>query len=150
MSPDAAHVTVRFIGEVDDVRAARLIEIMQAELAGRPFDVTWQGLGVFPSARAPRAIWIGAHGAGEPLAALVLQVQRRLEPVAGPPDERPFRAHLTIARVRDRVPRLDWRGVLEACDVEPVVGRVDHVTLYRSTLSPRGPTYTAMARATFA
>lgn len=150
VSPEVAHVTVCFIGEVEEAMAQRLAEAVRPDIDLRPFDVTWQGLGVFPSTRAPRAIWMGAAGAVEPLEAVADRVRRRVEGVTGSVDARPFRAHLTLGRVRDRAPSLDWRRVLEASAEGPVASPVDHVTLYRSDLSSRGPTYTAISRAALA
>lgn len=150
VAPEAAHVTLRFIGEVDETVAARLAEVMRADIDLPPFNVVWLGLGVFPSARAPRAIWMGAREPADSLGALAERVRLRIEPVIGRVDARPFRAHLTLGRVRDRAPSLDWRRVLEASAEGPVASRVDHVTLYRSDLSSRGPTYTAISRAALA
>jgi 2'-5' RNA ligase len=145
VDPALAHVTVQFLGEVDERRVPDIRAALEAPLDLAPFEATWHSVGAFPSARAPRAIWIGQTDAAERFSALADAVAVRLEPFAGPRDPRPFQAHATIARVRDRVAGVDWKRILERISLPPMVSRVDEVALYRSTLSPRGPTYTALA-----
>jgi RNA 2',3'-cyclic 3'-phosphodiesterase len=147
VSPDNAHVTVRFLGEVDESAAARLSEAMLPPLGLTPFEIVWADLGGFPSAKAPRAIWIGAVEGGDQLQALVNGVAARVDPLLGPDESRRFQAHLTVGRVRDHHVRINWRAALESARSKPVASLVDHVTLYDSRLSSQGPTYTALSRA---
>ena len=55
VKPAALHVTLRFLGETDDVEAERVRAALTPAIALPPFDVEWRGLGAFPSPRHPRA-----------------------------------------------------------------------------------------------
>ena len=59
VKPDALHLTLRFIGEVADEIVPALCERLAPPIAVAPFEVEWRGLGMFPSARQPRALWLG-------------------------------------------------------------------------------------------
>jgi 2'-5' RNA ligase len=150
VSPDVAHVTLRFIGEVGDEEAAALTSTLEAPFETRAFTMAWHGLGAFPGGRAPRTLWMRVTDGSQTLAQLAREVAARVSPIVGPGEERPFRGHLTLGRVRDVDRGIDWREILAAVVCQPVPHTVDAVTLYRSHLSPRGPTYTAVKRAALA
>ena len=142
---EGAHVTLRFIGEVTDERADRIQAALTSAVAQRPFEIRWDRLGTFPGGAAPRVIWLGGSNGGDRLAELAQHVEFRLTPVIGTGEVRPFKGHLTIGRVREPG-RLVWADALARVDLEPTVTRIDHITLYRSQLSPKGPTYTEVLR----
>jgi 2'-5' RNA ligase len=138
-------VSLRFIGEVSEDQATALAAELEKGIALRPFDVEWGRVGTFPGGRAPRVVWIGATAGAAALVTLASMVAVRLDPIIGSSDSRPFKPHVTICRVR--VPgRVDWPNILSSVKFEPTITRVDHVTLYRSRLSPQGPTYTQLTR----
>jgi RNA 2',3'-cyclic 3'-phosphodiesterase len=140
------HLTVRFIGQVPDDRVDTLLEAVARPLDTGAFDMQFSGCGRFPAHGAPRVIWIGLLGGLPELAALHEEFNRRLEPLGYPPEARPFSVHLTIARIKD-APAGIGRFVdsaLSASDVEPLVQRVDRVTIFESRPSPKGPTYAAV------
>jgi 2'-5' RNA ligase len=141
---DAAHVTLRFIGEVSDDCAAQIETALSPDFAVGPFEVRWDCVGTFPGGRSPRVLWIGASG-DEKLAELAELVEARLLAIVGPGESRPFKAHLTVGRIKEPG-RFVWAEAISRLPFEPSVTRVDHVTLYRSRLSPKGPTYTEMLR----
>ena len=141
---DASHVTLRFIGEVSDDCAAQVETALSPDFAVGPFEVRWDCVGTFPGGRSPRVLWIGASG-DEKLAELAELVEARLLAIVGPGESRPFKAHLTVGRIKDPG-RFVWVEAVSRLHLEPSVTRVDHVTLYRSRLSPKGPTYTEMLR----
>ena len=147
----SAHVTVRFIGEVDDATARAAAAALAPELELAPFDVEWTSLGIFPPGRAglrsPRAIWIGASSGVEALNALATVVNHRLAPIIGEGSERSFTAHLTVGRVKLPGKGVAWAEAIDTVRPRPTRSRVDRVTLYQSQLSSRGPTYTAIAAA---
>lgn len=143
---EGAHVTLRFIGEVSDERAAAIQTVLLSDVVLEPFDVRWDRLGTFPGGRSPRVIWIGATSGGGGLAELARQVEDRLTPVVGPGETRPFKAHLTVGRVKEPG-RFIWPEALSRVTLEPTMTHVDHITLYRSRLSPKGPTYSSILRA---
>ncbi len=148
VEPDNLHLTVRFIGEVSDEQAARVREVVQSRLATPAFELTLGGLGVFPPGGAARVLWVGVVEGASELAALHDELEARLRALGEPPEDRPFTAHLTLARFKDldrrqsdalRAAIREGPGAVGSC-------RVDAVTLYQSRLSPAGPTYTPLVR----
>jgi 2'-5' RNA ligase len=100
---DGLHVTLRFLGPTEEARIADLAAIVD-DVAGsvRPFRVSIRGSGAFPSARRPRTLWLGIDAGAAELAALATALRAGLAKAGWPADERPFRAHLTLARADGR------------------------------------------------
>ena len=136
----AAHVTVRFIGHVDASITERVISALRTPIGLPKYDLEFSGAGVFPGPSRPRVVWIGVAAGADESAALAAEVNSRLDPIIGPGESRPFRAHLTVARVKEPE-RFDWRAALSSIDAGSTRTEVDHVTLYESKTSPKGPTY---------
>lgn len=100
-SPEHFHVTLRFLGAVeeaalDDVRA----RLAHAAARCAPFAIELAGAGTFGNTRAPHVLWAGVRSSAASLDTLARAVDDALDPLLGPRD-RPFRAHVTLARARD-------------------------------------------------
>jgi 2'-5' RNA ligase len=138
------HVTLKFLGDVDDeTRVAALREALSAAVGRhRAFDVALAGAGAFPNLRAPRIVWFGMER--EPrLELLHHDVETACAALGYEVDGRPFRPHVTLARLRGalappaaRALAAAARGVRWSADV--TVGSVD---LMRSTLGAGGSRY---------
>ena len=142
--PDQWHLTLQFLGPVG--RVAEVVEGLEQAAAGlEPFSFRLGGGGAFPSLRRGRVIWIGATEGGEAMSALAAAVAGALAPLGYPGEDRRFSPHLTVARLR--VPA-NVAEVVAALGKDPVgpAWTVDHVTLYQSRLSPKGATYSPLAR----
>lgn len=137
------HLTVRFIGQVEDSRVPRILQALEPPLPIAPFDILLGECGAFPRSGPPRVFWIDLRDGLPSLQAMHDEFNRRLSPLGFAPEERAFNAHLTLARVKD-VPRDSVRATREALAslrVPPTPGRIAHATLYQSQLSPKGSTY---------
>lgn len=96
---DGIHVTLRFLGptlEPGIPEAAAAVRAAAAAVA--PFEVALDGAGAFPGLVRPRALWIGIGDGAGGLAELAARLGSELVARGWPADERPFRAHLTLAR----------------------------------------------------
>ena len=146
VSSDQMHLTVRFIGHVpdDDVRA--VMKALEPPLSVASFEVGIHGCGVFPKSGPPRVIWIGLSRGVEQLHAMHEEFNRRLRPLGFEPEDRPFSAHLTLARIKDIGSRAARQLRDSVRDVQPrnVRCRIDSATVFRSDLSPRGSRYNAV------
>ncbi len=148
VKPAALHVTVRFIGEVDAPEVERLTALLAPPIAVAPFELAWRGIGTFPSAKHPRALWLGVTHGAAPLAQVEAEVSRRLAgDKAVELDDRAFLPHLTLGRVKMAGAGVDWPKILQAVEVKHVTSIVARVTLYRSQLSHQGPHYTGLVSA---
>jgi 2'-5' RNA ligase len=139
------HVTVRFIGQVDDTTAEAVRPVLAPHLTMPPFDLVIAGAGAFPATGAPRVIWAGL-AAGESLRVIEREVTERLKQAGVAAESRPYNPHVTLARVRDAA-GLSSSRLLDGL-ADQVVGttRVEAITLFESRLSPAGPTYVALQR----
>jgi 2'-5' RNA ligase len=141
----AIHLTLSFLGEVEEASVPGLQQRLSEPFPIAPFDVEWHGLGAFPSPRHPRTLWIGVGKGANELGVLESAVSRRLNRVEV--DAQPYHPHLTLGRVRTAGAGVKWEQVFQSITVRGVRTQVQRVTLYRSALSPRGPHYTEMAHA---
>lgn len=146
--PEQMHLTLVFLGEVSESSSGSVVDAMSQPVPKPPFDLTFQGVGVFPERGSPRALWIGVVGGAPELIALQQDVARRIAACDVALENRAFRPHLTLGRWRDGRP--SDRRTVRASSQSSVIARVrvSAATLYHSRLSPAGSTYTALARAT--
>ncbi len=146
VKPENMHLTLKFLGEVDDARVPEVAARVKAPYDVAAFDVSFSGVGLFPPSGPVRVVWIGMTAGVEPLQALQQEVEARLGPLGFPAETRGFQAHLTLGRFRIPAPR-SIRAAIEGVRAGNVGAcRIDHVTLYQSRLSPRGATYTPLER----
>jgi len=142
------HLTLRFIGHVNDELGGRIRDVLRAPFETRPFRVRLTGAGTFPEARPPRVLWLGVAEGASSLRALAAGIEARLATLGIDPEERPFHAHLTLARFRrqERRTTAAVRRALERLALDAGEWQVDHATLYESQLSPKGSTYIPLER----
>lgn len=143
IAPERVHLTMRFLGEqpdsrVDELRAA--IDAVVSRHADAP--LVLDGVGAFPNFRRARVIWIGAQPHPR-LELLHHDVEEACASLGFEPEGRPFRPHLTIARVPDGTAEAALRSVSRAArtvrvDAEMHVASVD---LMASELAPGGSRY---------
>lgn len=136
ISPEDMHLTVRFIGEVDDV----LFRIILEALGGvqeKSFHLDLKGVGHFPKRGDPTVLWTGVPE-NESLIRLRNRIEGLLVKRGVEPETRKFHPHVTLAKIRD--PRAPWIGqylvenALFAMRGIPVQG----FSLYSSRLTPGG------------
>lgn len=138
--PEQVHLTLRFIGNVDggmfdDVRYA-----LARAGNGDAFDLQLSGVGNFGEGRRARAIWVGLLESA-PLTALQARIESVLVRAGLEPEQRKFKPHVTLARLKnpdmDRVRRFLSENAMFRS--EPF--RVDAFHLYSSQLSHNGSIY---------
>ena len=148
VEPANLHITLWFIGEVDEARADDLRSSLQPPFATPRFDVKLEGLGAFPPGGPPRVIWIGVTAGREPLVGLHGEIRDRLAPLGYEPEARPFSPHLTVARAKD-ISTSGAKAVRAVLASHPVVleGYTQlAATLFRSRTSPKGAQYESLLR----
>ena len=144
VTPENLHVTLKFLGAVEEARLAEVAAVMAQAMTVSAFDVAVRGLGAFPTLTRPRVIWAGTAPAPA-FVALGQTVDRALAALGFPPETRRFAPHVTLGRARE--PR---RGPAPAAALEAASTRalgtltVGRVSLMRSDLSPRGARYTEL------
>jgi 2'-5' RNA ligase len=144
------HLTLKFIGDGDDTLAERLGGALDAVArAHRPFAMALEGIGAFPNFRRARVVWIGV--AGEPRLELV---HHDLELAAADADVevegRPFRPHVTVARVRSALETERARALARAARriAFSATQEVTAITLFDSVPAAGGAHYRRVHTAT--
>jgi len=141
VDPENLHITVKFLGEVEPAQIEPIVEALRAVRVD-PFEMT-VGHAVCNPPRRPRVIWCDVRDAGES-AALARQVDDVLAPFGFSRETRPFRPHVTLARVKEFHPSQCREA--ERTPREPLGRfRVEKINLKKSTLTPRGPIYEDLA-----
>ena len=144
--PEQLHFTLRFLGEIPPSQVARVkVATREAATGAAPFPISLRGLGAFPSFQRPQVIWIGVADGREPLQALADGLGEALGKQRFPTEPRPFRPHLTLARVRST---RNWCELVRALgdlkDADVGGQEVDRLIVFESHLSPKGPSYTPL------
>lgn len=129
------HLTLKFLGEGDESRVAALIVAAdRVAAAHRPFEMDLGGVGAFPNFRRPRVVWLGV--AREPrLELLHHDVELAAADLGYEVEGRPFRPHVTLARVRAPLPPPRARTLARAARAVSYSATtfVDRLTLFDST-----------------
>lgn len=139
VSPDNLHVTLRFIGEVDEAMAQD-IDAELADVRGRSIDLELSGVNVFESRGRVRAVWSKVMG-GERLLHLQSRIEQATRRAGLDPDPHKYTPHVTLARlknvpIRDVAPYLAHHGAFRAGPFT-----ADHFVLFRSHLGHGGSHY---------
>jgi len=145
--PENLHFTLKFLGDMDPALVEPMGEALRALAARtRPFKLSVGGVGAFPNLRAPRVLWVGLRQGAEPLMALAEEVSRLVHDFPTQADHKPFKPHLTIARVKERRPQ---RIVIPETLLGAGFGSCpcERLLLMKSDLSPSGARYTPLVEA---
>lgn len=145
--PEGIHLTLKFFGDISVQDVANISEvIVKRTNAAPPFALEVRGLGAFPDVTRPRIIWLGITGQMGNLLSLQKDLEEEFFILGFPKEDRPFRAHLTMGRVK--VPK----GIIGLAAAVDAGGKltagsftVGEVALFQSSLSPQGAIYTRLA-----
>jgi 2'-5' RNA ligase len=143
VAPEKLHLTLRFVGEVDEESAAQVVEATRAAAAAAaPFAVGVRGLGGFPRDDRASVLWAGVDDSA-PLRELAARVESELVARGFAPEPRGFAAHVTLARSKGRPVRPRAPLDREA----PRFGEqaVGEVVVMESRASPAGSAYVPFA-----
>jgi RNA 2',3'-cyclic 3'-phosphodiesterase len=123
------HLTVRFLGATPADVVADVGDAVRAAIQGHAaFEVVLAGAGSFPGGRKPRTLWLGIERGADELGALARAVDGAVEPLGWASDARPYRPHLTVAR-------LDASSI---ADGQAVAGTLHHAAAdWRTTFTAR-------------
>jgi len=141
VEPEAMHLTLRFLGEVDEKHLTALDTRLSAACEGiGPLEVRIKGTGVFPSAKRPRVYWAGVE-APRVLMDLQRRIEDEMQKLGFDPEEKSFHPHLTLARIKEPTGKDRMTDALLSFALEGPLHTVRDVALIRSHLSSDGPRY---------
>jgi len=142
------HITLKFLGETPTDRQPQIEDALRSAAEGvAPHELTLGELGKFGGRQNPRVLWVDVRGDVDALKALQKRVDAGIAALGFPADERPFAAHLTLARVPQDLAKKVARPLTEAIDAVKVPDPpipVREIVLMRSELRREGPIYTRL------
>ena len=144
--PEGLHITLKFAGEISEAQIEEARRGLTGLPPAAPLPISIAGSGFFPSAKRPRAFWLGVK-AGQELPLLAAQIDAEMSRINIPTETRPYTPHLTMARADGSV------NLKQLEDQLARIGQLDLGTftakeyfIYKSTLSRGGSIYTKLFR----
>lgn len=141
-SAGSIHLTLKFLGEIESGAVPDLKDALNVVACQHArFTLLMRGLGAFPTVANPRVVWCGLEGDTDRLGALQREIEIACAGLGFPPEDRPFKPHLTLGRVKGR---RNLQRLTECIRIgTPLETRisVDRFRIYRSTLRPSGAVY---------
>jgi len=158
IKPESLHITLKFVGEQPDL-AVEQIKLVLSTVKANAIEILFRGYGFFPTAKSARVFWAGIE-AGPDLASLAAIVDAKTATLGIPKEDRAFSPHLTLARGRGGSASPRWREgdgpnrgferlqekLIPLSTPEFGTMTAREFFLYQSQLSPKGSTYTKLAR----
>ena len=144
VSPENLHLTLKFLGEVNENDTDALIDCIRPIFSVfSSFELVLEHTGFFPSPKNPRVIWIGSDGGADNLLDIFHELEHCLEAFGIDRDERMFSPHLTIGRVKRNRGKHHAPAAItgDIPEFESAAFRVNSIALIKSTLTSQGPIY---------
>jgi RNA 2',3'-cyclic 3'-phosphodiesterase len=146
VKPEGIHLTLKFFGYIYDSDVANISDVVKNSVANmKALLLNVRSIGAFPSVNRPRVLWLGIDGDTDALINLQVKIDAGLESYGFKKEDRPFRPHLTLARIKEP------KGLVGLA--ETVKKNEDYIagsftagglTLFKSDLKPTGAIYTKL------
>ena len=156
VEPENLHLTLEFLGDVDENKVSLLKQILQQTVPNCPaLELSLKGVGAFPHWRNPRVIWVGLGGDTLPLGQLQGKLHQALLEQGFRLEHKAFKPHLTLGRLKQRFQSPAALPVSANLDLEKMAARqtdilkpeaftLNRVELMQSVLTREGPIYTVL------
>ena len=136
------HITLKFIGETEENLVESISDAVR-RIAEEHKPVTFDAdrLGGFPNLHRPRVIFAGSNNAPASLPQMAEKIDTKLNKLGFEREQRAFKSHLTLGRVRQGAQIGDLSKYLESYKFTPFSFVIDRLVLFKSMLTPKGPIY---------
>ncbi len=147
VKPEQMHLTLKFLGEIEDECAPEIIRITNEVAAShKSFSTEVEKIGTF--GRPAKVVWVGIGEKSRELTALQKDLEERLAEAGWPKDERGFTGHLTLCRTKSfKAGRIIGDITPHYASEQLGSQNVDALYVYKSQLTPEGPVYTLLHKA---
>jgi 2'-5' RNA ligase len=146
VEPHNVHLTLQFLGDTDTDMLARIASGLKGAFVDvQSFEVSLAEIGAFPSPARPRVIWVGIKSGVDRLKTLQDCVERVTSPLGFMPENREFKAHVTLGRVKEYRRSADLVTTLAQFNASQA-GKchINAVHMMSSDLKPTGPVYSIL------
>ncbi|MDD2654765.1 MAG: RNA 2',3'-cyclic phosphodiesterase [Candidatus Omnitrophica bacterium] len=146
VEPKNIHLTLKFLGDIETDLIPKIKNMLEdLSKNHNKFSAAIKELGAFPNARSPRVIWVGIEAGKENSVSIANDLDNNLSKLGIPKEERDFVPHLTLGRVKRPINRFKLSELINKNkDISDLNFVADRITLFKSTLTPKGPIYEAM------
>lgn len=146
-----AHLTLAFFKNISEINAQKLAQTLHQKFASSPFEISLSlgSLGAFPDHRRPKVIWREVMDDGDGLPRLKKKIDDVLKALGLPLEDRAFKPHLTLARIREDSPTSIPESIFSMPLTHSEKISIQTVTLFKSDLTSNGPHYTVLSRIPF-
>jgi 2'-5' RNA ligase len=144
----SVHLTLKFFGSITERDIRAIDDTLKTKAPSFvPFAVAVGTMGVFPGLSRPRVLWVGLTEGMEELTALQAAIEQALEAEGFAREDRPYRPHLTLGRMKTdrRIEGLE-KAIESHRDFSAGSFKAREMVLFRSDLKPTGPVYTPLGR----
>ena len=144
--PELMHLTLKFLGEVEEERLPQLSRAVASAAAGhKGFSFAAPVLGCFGN--PVKVIWLGTDEENTLLLQLHRDIEDALDRTGWPREQRTFSPHLTLGRIKDGSRDRSLKDVIKNYGpMQLGTLNVDSVLVYESQLTPTGPIYTVLSK----
>lgn len=152
VEPQNIHLTLKFLGEIDDKKLDKITNVLEAVAKDRSsFQIYITSCGAFPKIDYPRVIWVGIERGDKETKEISKDLEEKLATIGISKEDRPFSSHITIGRLRSPLKReklvLDLKAKENNLGQEHWEFTVTKIILFKSTLTPKGPIYEVLKEA---
>ncbi|MCQ9206380.1 MAG: RNA 2',3'-cyclic phosphodiesterase [Omnitrophica bacterium] len=149
VAPRNIHLTLKFLGDVEEGRIDEIKNALTRISSGeKAFEISLFRPGAFPGLDRPRVLWVGIDKGCAQVEKIASSAEEELEKIGFPKEKRPMSAHLTLGRVKSGKNKDALKEKILSLEVRPVTSQINHITLFQSTLTPKGPIYSVLHKAT--
>lgn len=150
VAPKNIHLTLKFLGDVEEAKIDDIKNVLTRISSGeKAFKISLFKLGAFPSVNRPRVLWAGIDRGCAEVEKIASLAEEGLEKIGFPKEKRPMSAHLTLGRVKSGKNKDALSAKILSLEVRPVSSEINHIALFQSTLTPKGPIYSVLHEANF-
>ena len=135
--PKSFHLTLKFLGEVEENKADKIKELLRNIRFGQ-FKIYSSNIGFFPNENYIRVVWVGLEPRDR-----IIELQKKIdnELLKLFPKEKKFEPHITLARIKYIKDKGKFKELVKNIKVEKIEFKVDNFKLMKSTLTKQGPIY---------
>ncbi|MEN6386290.1 MAG: RNA 2',3'-cyclic phosphodiesterase [Phycisphaerales bacterium] len=147
VKPELIHLTLKFLGEVDEDRLQEFYDALEIVFSNvNSFELEFTKVGSF--GRPPRVLWLGIENQVQQLQKLAGDLEDAFEQLGFEKEQREFSPHLTLARI-ERADRMLPQIIENFGKIDSPKITIDSVCFYKSQLTSDGPIYTLLHKIKF-
>jgi 2'-5' RNA ligase len=146
------HLTLKFFGNISESDSTNISRVIKNNIVNiKPFTLNTRRVGAFPDVKRPRVLWLGMDGDTDILISLQRGIDGGLQDCGFKKEDRPFRPHLTLARIKEPKGLIGLAKIIEKSE-DYTAGSfiVGGLNLFKSNLTSQGAVYTKLAYFQFA